>query len=560
MAKQLKANNNNNSAPGAPPRPSDARRQQLASEISLPEVSNFFPIERYYEAAQTLYDSVLQTSNHDDRQYLDLCYVYSRRYCMFVLEAIPTHNYHDSPKYKSLKNQHLRQVQTVIDLLEHVALRMDEDCLEQERQAKLRAEQERLNRERQQQYQLAQWQQRIQEQKKKKPTLDGADVQQSALEKLKLLNGSHTEIAMGIPLEVPPSRKRSSTRYGLSDSDTDEELSRPLSSIVPYGVPLPPPLLPPRSDNLSVEEDKKEDDLAPPSYQAVVRMHQYHPFFGPAQQAITNDSIPVRPLGPPDVGTLVQPKLQPMRQLQQIYLNMYQKYQQDGRIQVLPLQTYQGRVSASTNGCTVISALMAARHLNSSTLSSISDASITSVIDQQCVPFLRDIRRKLGLGEHALIIPSDVHDHLVDAKILHQDYFSGAAGGNIMDPNHSGEFLSLLTESTKPDSNGKAAATLFFREHVISIVKFPGDNNTSNSNGASQRQHHFDLIDSLPSVNGRASRTRCVDADALQVLLQWYAARKFSDANCTYIDRNPVWDDRMADLDPRVFQGFVWST
>jgi hypothetical protein len=31
-----------------------------------------------------------------------------------------------------------------------------------------------------------------------------------------------------------------------------------------------------------------------------------------------------------------------------------------------------------------------------------------------------------------------------------------------------------------------------------------------------------------------------------------------ADRNCHYIDANP-WDDALADVDPRVFQGFVWS-
>jgi len=528
-------------------RPSEARRKALNAEISLPSVSNFFPIERYYDAAQTLYESFLQT-NRDDSQ-LDLCYLYGKRYCMFVLEAIPEHNYHNTPKYKGLHKQHTVQVTKVLDLLESVVTRMDKDCLEQQRQATIRAERERLEKERIQQKQFEEWQQRIQLQKKKTPTpSSSSDVQQSALDKLKLLQGDTggQEIATGVPIS---SRKRSSTRYGLiDDSDTDDELPSIPST---NGMPLPPPMLPPTSEE---EEDKKEDELeAPPSYQAVVRTHKYHPFFGPAEHKDAS-SLQIRPPGPPEEEPSMPQfqqkpeKPKPMRQLQDIYRTNYQQYQRQGKIQILQLDTYQGRVSESTNGCTVISALIAARHMNSSSLTSISDATIKAVIDQQCGPYLREIRRKLGLSGHALIIPSDVHDHLVDAKILQQDYFAGAAGGNIMDPQHYGEFLKLLAE-TKPNGNGKAAATLFFREHVISIVRFP----------TGPQQFSFDLIDSLMGSNGRATRTRCVDSDALQVLLQWYASRKFSDSNCKYIDRNP-WDDTMADLDPRVFQGFVWST
>jgi hypothetical protein len=323
-------------------------------------------------------------------------------------------------------------------------------------------------------------------------------------------------------------------------------------------TPLPPPLLPLLPPTVAAA-DAGEPAITPPSYDAVVKTSKYHPFFGPSLQQDTT-SFTVRP---PNEDRPEQPlprqqppaKPLPMRQLQDIYKNMYLKYQNAGKIQVFPIDTYQGRVSESTNGCTVISALIAALHLNNATVAAITNEAVKQIIDKQCGPILRDIRRKLGLGAHALIIPSDVHDHLVDAKILHQEYFSGAAGGNIMDQQHSGEFIKLLGD-VKDKSNGKAAATLFFREHVISIVKF--------TDAAAGRRACYDLIDSMPGITSHsgksmATRTRCNDLSSLEVLLQWYASRKFSDSNCTYIDRNP-WDDSMADLDPRVFQGFVWST
>jgi len=59
-------------------------------------------------------------------------------------------------------------------------------------------------------------------------------------------------------------------------------------------------------------------------------------------------------------------------------------------------------------------------------------------------------------------------------------------------------------------------------------------------------------------LNGKATRTRCQGLDALLVLVRWYASRKFSPSDCKYVDRNE-WDDNLADVDPRVFQGFVWG-
>ena len=106
------------------------------------------------------------------------------------------------------------------------------------------------------------------------------------------------------------------------------------------------------------------------------------------------------------------------------------------------LDTYQGRLPHSTNGCTVISPLVVSHHLKSP--GSVSDSTIVNVIDKECPPLLRDIRNKLELEGAALIIPSDVHDYLVDHKILEQEKFAGACGGNILDAAHISEFLKIL--------------------------------------------------------------------------------------------------------------------
>jgi hypothetical protein len=220
----------------------------------------------------------------------------------------------------------------------------------------------------------------------------------------------------------------------------------------------------------------------------------------------------------------------------------------------------------------VISALCAATHLNnqnqpsSSFATGITDAQIEDIIDRKCIPYLQTIRSKLGLSGAALIIPSDVHDHLVDEKILHPEYFVGAAGGNILDENHLQELCNLLSSSSTNNDNNKknqngnhpgttiqpqqnrAAATLFFREHVISIIK------------DEHHPYHYHVIDSLPnSPHGTATRTTCIDIDHLQIYLNHYTISKFSPSNMQYIDTYP-WDDVLADLDPRVFQGYVWST
>merc|ERR1712176_250933 len=158
----------------------------------------------------------------------------------------------------------------------------------------------------------------------------------------------------------------------------------------------------------------------------------------------------------------------------------------------------------------------------------VTDNQIQSVIDSECVPLLRAIRKKLGLSGASLIIPSDVHDYLVDHKLLFQHKFAGVAGGNVTNPSHLGELMKLLRGEQGKTSHLKSGATLFFREHVVSIVKFPKNENDA----------IYDMIDSMPTCNGRGSRTRCHSMDALNVHLEYYCTDKFSDTNIKYIERN----------------------
>ena len=119
------------------------------------------------------------------------------------------------------------------------------------------------------------------------------------------------------------------------------------------------------------------------------------------------------------------------------------------RATVYKLDTFQGRVLMrgrnSTNGCTVIAPLIAAAHLSSG--GGISDQGVEEIIDATAGRWLLEIRSKLGLSDQALIIPSDVHDHFVDHKVLKQDMFIGASGGNILDEEHITAMLNNLNEN-----------------------------------------------------------------------------------------------------------------
>ena len=587
-----------------PGRPSDARRKCLNEELSVPMVSNFFSIERYYDAADKVYES-FQSAFTEDK--LDDAYVYGKRYCTFCLEAIPTHNYFTADRYKHLQTKHRPQVDFVLTTLAKVAGKMDEEELEKQalawEQAQREAE-EQAKRHKEEYEALQKRAYQFTSSSTPSTPTSSSNLEASALSKLDMLRKtmSQEQVVVGGTKRIQQTKQQRKTPKdgivkpeGHHDNQHQLTIKRDPSGEEP-GIPssryrllsdseddddhhyhhqmngatvLPPPILPPPSSSSSSALTSSAAAPPPPSYHQVVaaaaerhgRHNQLHQrnFLGPNQQQHHNSLGETSSSSTTtSSSTSLQPKPKrreriPIRQLQEEYRIAYTKAMANGFIQVTGVDTYQGRQGASTNGCTVISALVAARHLTSNSMA-ISDSLIMDVIDRQCGPLLRQIRGKLGLSGSALIIPSDVHDHLVDNQILHQDLFEGAAGGNVMDPKHMGEFLKLLAVGEDGmGSHRKAAATFFFHEHVVSIVKI-----VPSGGGLA----YYDLIDSLPTLNSggrsKATRTRCEGIEALAKLMRWYTSRKFTDANCTYIDRN-AWDDSMADFDPRVFQGFVWS-
>jgi USP8 dimerisation domain len=540
------------SSSSSSPRPSDERRRQLNQELSIPLVSNFFPIERYYNAADKVYESFEDVRA---KGMLDDAYVYGKRYCLFCVDAIPTHNYYHSPKYAAYKTLSVKRVSAVIRALEQIVVQMDHEEQEKERQ---RLEVERIAAEQQaqeRQNRLDRFQQSFEQ--KRRGTADSSssqhgDVQASALSKLQRLNGGHiVQNSEELSLRRDPSgeapmatTKSSSCRYRILD-DSDDELASS-SSAAALPPPIPPPALASNGGGAALLPPP------PPSYDQIRTGGR--DFLGLAKGPASAAAAQTAAASSPAVAAKAkrrQPQL-PMRSLLEQHRTEYLKLADKGHISVSCLNTYQGRVHDSTNGCTVISALVAANHMIKRDTGTVTNDEITHIIDNVCGPVLRKIRSKLGLPAHALLIPSDVHDQLVDDKVLSQDCFEGASGGSVLDEDHMGEFLKLLSVGESgTGAHSKAAATFFFREHVISIVKY---------HSGSNRQVFYDLIDSMPAtIQGRsaATRTRCASLEALKTLLNWYCSRKFSEANCRYIDSNK-WDDNLADFDPRVFQGFVW--
>jgi len=482
-------------------RPSDDRRRMLKeNNLVCASVSNIFPLKNYYKMADNIHQRFQDTysiacrlpipDNYADaipvRDAIDDAYVYGQRYCKFYLEGLRGHDYFDTIGMQEDKHKHANQVALVLGQIEKLVDRMD--IVEIKRQEA----EEQVNL-----LKFAEIRDRVEQQKKKSSSSSMEDVSASALSKLLSLQPGYST---GQRIQRDPSGEepagQSSTRYAIEDSDEENEL-----------VPLPPPAMP-------TADAVTPGSVAPPSYDQVIGGRQEKPQ-PPAQKL-------------------------PLKQQQKLDEREYNNLVSSGNIRLSSIKTYQGRNSSSTNGCAVISALVAGHHLASR---NISDSKIMNVIDSECGPILRLLRAREGVKGNAYMCPSDVHDYFVDEKLLPQEKFLGATGGNILDSDHRREFVKCLAQAYDV-----GAGDLFFREHVVSVVKY------NSGNG----HYNYDLIDSLPGKGGYATRFSCQNLEALDVLLRWYTSKKFSGEHARHADKVP-WDDMMSEADPRVYQGFVWG-
>ena len=272
-------------------------------------------------------------------------------------------------------------------------------------------------------------------------------------------------------------------------------------------------------------------------------------------------------------GTLLQ-----LTTVARFYHEDFDQLRQSGLIRVNFVNTYQGKVPESTNGCTVIAPLLCIHHLFADRTvpdPGLPDGIVERVIDDETPAILTQLRSKLGLSSQAFLIPSDSHDYLIQNGQLAQEQFINVTGGNILDEGHLAAFVDALVAA----DHEKVAATLFFHEHVVAIIKLRRKASVC----------WYDLIDGLPNkeflrhvdesdydfVNRlqltdqeelyseaflpKTARVRCLNAVALTACIKWYACSKFSADNMSYIDQYP-WDDKSCDFDPRVFQGFLWGS
>ena len=561
--------------------PSKARRESLKkhNEKAPIQLQNLCPIHKYYAAADTVLAQFKQLLKEGD---LDGAYIIGRRFALFSTISLPGHDYYASPDPEliklRLKNQ--KDAQWVTTGVERIVQVMDKQEIQ-----KQKAELERIRKQKEkEEREKMEWEQKM------KQRLTAAAAAESS-------SGSSMSVKRGGEEKDLISKLASlNNLFPREDADEEELIpSAPPQHDIEQNEempPLPPPMAVPRIEELehsmlaksiSAVDQLKSNGMTPmfeepPSYSDlfldVLRTSSVGNSTESLHQSTTSSSIPTSPL-------LVQQPRISIRTIQQTCSHQLQSCINMKQIEFIRLGTYQGRLASSspkydsTNGCAVISPLVVATHIypqhvhkakpelllqhTSSTTTSkygLGNVAINEIIDKRAPPILNAVRSKLGLSKHALIIPSDVHDYLVDEHILPQDKFVGACGGDILAQGHLNELVEMMvnghevSKKSKSVRKLKVGAALFFREHVVSIIKIPL------ANGAC----YFDLIDSLPSsrVGGMASRTRCKDRASFETLLRWYASSKFSDSQCEFIDANK-WDDGMCDFDPRVFQSFVWT-
>jgi hypothetical protein len=159
---------------------------------------------------------------------------------------------------------------------------------------------------------------------------------------------------------------------------------------------------------------------------------------------------------------------------------------------------------------------------------------------QDCPPILNRIRAKHALPHGAFIVPADVHDYLFDEGLMDPAIFGGVHGGSVLEDEHIDALIQTLKDFP---ANDDAAAAFFFHEHVTAVLK---------------SKDGYEFVDSLPhSPVGMGVRILCTTPATLKVCLQWYCLQKFSPNNQAYIDRN-AWNEDRAEVDPRIFQAYVW--
>lgn len=555
--------------------PSKLRRDLLKKhEKPAFTLFNLCPIEKYYATADNVLDKF---KSHLAAGELDDAYIIGRRFALFSTVSLPGHDYYTSPKPNlvQLRVKNQKDAQWVTRGLERIVEVMDKQEMDRrEAEAAMLKHQQDMDNKQQEIKWKELMRQRLSAVECPRLSLDGGALDLET--KLKALSKTQVPEEHEVDVGAIPSTQPTDITALASDE---------------HSQPLPPPIPPPQMimgendealfNSVSATQQLKSNGATP---MFADPMSTYDDIFLDSSVTLQSASVaeleelaklermplPIAPIPKPVQRT-------PIRTLRRQYESELQSLLRLKQIEIMKLSTFQGRLGASnprydsTNGCTVISPLIVATHIDRQHMRQmnqinailhaseygISNSDIVEIMDRRAPPILQTVRSKLGLNQHALIIPADVHDYLVDENILPQSKFVGVCGGDILDHDHVNKLIAMIVDGKEVDNKRskpsvrkpRVGAALFFLEHVISIIKIPL------GNGAC----YYDLIDSLPSssMGGMATRTRCKDLESFEVLLGWYATSKFSERNCDFIDDN-VWNDGMCDFDPRTFQGFVW--
>jgi hypothetical protein len=542
--------------PAARGEPSKLRRDLLKKqEKPALTLSNLCSIEKYYATADKLLE---QFKAHLANGELDDAYIMGRRFAVFSTVSLPGHDYYTSPKANlvqlRLKNQ--KDAQWVTRGLERIVEVMDKQEIDR-REVEMG----------------------VLMKQKEKDDKEQVEWEKSMRQRLGAAECSTLELSSDIStLDTATKLKAMNAAQLPNDHDG---LSQPLPPAIP-----PPPLTMGEKDAALLNSVTATQQLkfcgATPMFAELLSaygdtFHDRITTHQSASDAELEELAKFESLPMPITPTPKSIQRAPIRILRRQYESELQSLLALKHIEIMKLSTFQGRLGASnprfdsTNGCTVISPLIVATHIDrqhmrrlnqisATTCASeygISNSDITEIIDKRAPPILQTVRSRLGLNQHALIIPSDVHDYLVDEYILPQRKFVGVCGGDILDQEHVNKLIAMIVNGKedkkkriKPSCRKqRVGAAFFFLEHVITFIKIPLGNG----------ECYYDLIDSLPSpsIGGMATRTRCKDLASFEALLRCYGSSKFNERHCNFIDDN-IWNDGMCDFDPRTFQGFVW--
>ena len=490
-------NNHNNTSATTPPhhdysfgQPSKSRREllKLHNETTSPiPLSNLTPITKYYTAASKV---LSQFKHHLSHHELDDAYIIGRRFATFSTVSLPSHDYYSSPRYVKERIQNAKDAEWVLKGLERIVEVMDREewekmCKEEERRKK---EEVRMQ---------IEWEQRmkqrlestgitehsndnLQKDENDVGLLDSVDCKLNKLNVLFPKNGNDVAAATEQNDDKNNGQEQDGNIQHLCDNMIDNVQIQE----------LPPPIIPPLNHN-------QDDDLL-----LFYSMDATQQLKSDGKTPMFNDDTQQQP--PPSysdlfLDTLKTPskedeeqttllptstpitEILPIRTLRSNSTDQFHSLQSTKRIEIIKLSTYQGRLSHtpqydSTNGCTVISPLIVATHISPHHYTTthpqyklgISNTEIQEIIDKRCIPILTCVRKKLGLNNHALIIPSDVHDYLVDEGILSQDKFVGVCGGNLLDRRHWNVLVDMLLGG-KGEEGGKNLSKVGAGEFFLCI-------------------------------------------------------------------------------------------